>query len=120
MASVTFDKSKAFAVRIVKLYKWLKESHQEFVLSKQLLRAGTSIGANLAEARGGITKADFVNKLHIALKECKETVYWLELLHATDYLTAEQYESINADAVELEKLLTASLKTLKNQQQPKS
>lgn len=115
MASVTYDKSKAFAVRIVRLYKWLTEEKKEYVLSKQLLRSGTSIGANLAEAQGGISKADFIMKVHISLKECKESLYWIELLYQTDFLNAKQYDSLIEDITELEKLLTSTLKTSKKQ-----
>ena len=81
------NKSKRFAVRVVKLYKYLCEEKKEFVLSKQLLRSGTSIGANIAESECAISKKDFLSKIYIALKECSETMYWLDLLHDTQYLT---------------------------------
>lgn len=110
--SITLIKSKAFAVRIVRLYKHLCEKKHEFVLSKQLLRSGTSIGANLAEAVNGISEKDFLAKLYISRKECAETHYWLELLHETDYLTDKEFESLESDCTELLKLLTASAKTL--------
>lgn len=110
--SVTLDKSKNFAIRIVRLYQYLCTEKKEFVLSKQLLRSGTSIGANLAEAIYGISDKDFLSKMYISLKECAETKYWLELLFKTDYLTEQQYRSINEDCTELIKLLTSSAKTM--------
>ena len=110
--SVTLDKSKNFAIRIVRLYQYLCTEKKEFVLSKQLLRSGTSIGANLAEAIYGISDKDFLSKMYISLKECAETKYWLELLFKTDYLTEQQYPSINEDCTELSKLLTSSAKTM--------
>lgn len=110
--SVTLDKSKNFAIRIVRLYRYLCTEKKEFVLSKQLLRSGTSIGANLAEAIYGISDKDFLSKMYISLKECAETKYWLELLFKTDYLTEQQYQSINEDCTELIKLLTSSAKTM--------
>ncbi len=106
-------KSFAFAVRIVKLYKFLKTEQNEFVLSKQVLRCGTSVGAMVREAEHSESTADFVHKLAIAQKEINETIYWLELLKETDFLSQEQFESINADAVELIKLLTSIIKTTK-------
>ena len=110
--SVTLDKSKNFAIRIVRLYQYLCTEKKEFVLSKQLLRSGTSIGANLAEAIYGISDKDFLSKMYISLTECAETKYWLELLFKTDYLTEQQYRSINEDCTELIKLLTSSAKTM--------
>lgn len=110
--SVTLDKSKNFAIRIVRLYQYLCTEKKEFVLSKQLLRSGTSIGANLAEAIYGISDKDFLSKMYISLKECAETKYWPELLFKTDYLTEQQYQSINEDCTELIKLLTSSAKTM--------
>jgi four helix bundle protein len=105
-------KSKAFAVRIVRLYRYLCDEKGEYVLSKQLLRSGTSIGANLAEAECAISRKDFISKVYIALKECVETKYWLELLHETDYLTEQEYQSINTDCEELRKMLSSTTKTL--------
>lgn len=96
-------KSFFFAVRIVKLSKHLNTAKKEFVLSKQLLRAGTSIGANIAEAEQAQSKADFVSKMNIALKEAVETNYWLRLLQATDYLSETEFTSIHSDCRELEK-----------------
>ena len=106
------EKSKTFAIRIVKLYKYLCDEKKEFVLSKQLLRAGTSIGANLAEAECAISRNDFLAKIYIALKETSETQYWLELLFQTDYLTNKQYQSMQADADELRKMLSSTTKTM--------
>ena len=111
--SITKEKSKKFAVRIVKLYRHLTEEKKEFVLSKQVLRSGTSIGANLAESECAITNNDFLSKIYIALKECNETLYWLELLKETDFLTDEQFKSIYDDCEELKKLLMSTIKTLK-------
>ena len=107
------DKCLDFAVRIVKLCKYLIQEHKEFVLSKQLLRAGTSIGANVAEAQRGQSKADFTAKMSIALKEANETDYWLKLLYRTDYLTENQYVSISRDINELLSLLMAICKSSK-------
>ena len=109
--SITFDKSKAFALRIIKLYNYLKVTHNEFVLSKQILRAGTSIGANIAEAEFAISTKDFLSKLYIALKEATETKYWLDLLNDAEYITKEQFDSINSDCEEIIKLLTSITKT---------
>lgn len=111
--SLVGDKSKAFAVRIVRLYQYLQQEKKEFVLSKQLLRSGTSIGANIAEAEYAISRNEFQAKLYISLKETAETLYWLDLLRRTDYLTQQQYDSLQADAEELRKLLSSSTKTIK-------
>ena len=107
------DKSKAFAVRIIKLYKYLCDEKKEFVLSKQILKSGTSIGANVKEASKGQSKADFIAKMSIALKEASETEYWLELLCETDYINKEHFESIYADNEEILKILTRIIKTAK-------
>ena len=106
-------KSKKFAIRIVNLYKYLCDVRKEFVLSKQLLRSGTSIGANLAEAEYAISKKDFMAKLYIALKECSETKYWLELLYETEYLNKEQFDSIYNNCEEIRKMLSSATKTIK-------
>lgn len=106
------NKAMDFAIRIVKLCKWLREEKKAFVLSKQLIRSGTSIGANLAEAQAAISRADFTAKVYISAKECRETQYWLELLHRTALLDDKQYDSINNDAVELGKLLSSITKKL--------
>jgi TIGR02436 family protein len=108
------DKSKEFAIRIVNLYKYLREDKKEYVLSKQILRSGTSIGANLAEAEYAISKKDFLAKVYNALKESAETIYWLDLLFQTKYLTEIEYKSIYESALELLKMLTATTKTLSN------
>ena len=113
MDNIIEDKSFRFAIRIVNLYKYLCRTKKEFVLSKQLLRAGTSIGANVAESQQAQSRADFISKLSIALKETSETKYWLRLLKATDYLTDEESRSIYADCIELEKLLVTILKSTK-------
>lgn len=104
------EKSKAFAIRTVKLYKFLCEEKKEYVMSKQLLRSGTSIGANVKEAIRGQTPADFHFKMNIALKEASETEYWLEILSETDYLNHRQFEDIHYDVVELIKILTSIVK----------
>ena len=105
-------KSKKFAVRIIRLYQYLCSEKREFVLSKQLLRCGTSIGANLAESECAISKKDFLSKIYIALKECSETIYWLELLYETEYLSQTEYESIHSDCEELRKMLSSTTKTV--------
>ncbi len=107
------EKAMAFAIRIVNLYKWLCSDKKEFVLSKQLLRSGTSIGANIAESRSAISTADFISKLYIASKECWETQYWIELLYKTEYLNEKQYMSIKEDAEEIGKFLSSITKTMK-------
>ena len=109
--SIAKQKSMAFAKRMVKLYQYLTAEKQEFVMSKQLLRSGTSIGANIAEAVYGSSRRDFAAKL-IALKECAETLYWLELLHECEYITTPMYVSLHADCKELRKILSSSTKTL--------
>lgn len=111
--NVLKTKSFSFAVRVVDLYKYLQTEKKEFVLSKQLLRCGTSVGAMVREAEQGESKADFIHKLSIALKEINETLYWLELLNETAYLSQQQFESINTDATELIKLLISIIKTSK-------
>ena len=110
--SVAKQKSMAFAKRIVKLYQYLTVEKKEFIMSNQLLRCGTSIGANIAEAVYGSSRKDFTAKLYIALKECAETLYWLELLHECEYITTSMYTSLQADCEELRKILSSSTKTL--------
>lgn len=107
------DRSFQFAVRIVKLYKHLCSEQKEYTLSKQLLRSGTSIGANIAESQQAQSNADFISKLSIALKETTETKYWLRLMQATDYLTEKQAASMLTDCSELEALLVAILRRLR-------
>ncbi len=106
-------KSVDFALRIIKLYKYVTNSKNEYVLSKQLLRSGTSIGANISEAEYAQSKADYIAKMSISLKETNETVYWLELLYKSDYLNEAEYTSINENAVELLKMLTSIVKNSK-------
>ena len=107
------NKSFGFAIRIVKLYQFLCEEKREFILSKQVLRSGTSVGAMVREAEHAESKNDFKHKMSIAQKEINETIYWLELLKETDYLSKEQFFSLNADAVEIIKLITSIIKSTK-------
>ena len=107
--SLTRKKSKQFAVRIVGMYKYLQDK-KEYVLSKQVLRSGTAIGAIVAEGIYAQSRADFVNKMNQALKEAAETEYWLELLKDTDYISQEQYDSIHSDCEELIRILSATVK----------
>lgn len=107
------NKSFSFAVRIVKLNKHVVVNKNEYVLSKQLLRSGTGIGANIAEAEQAQSRPDFISKMNIALKEASETNYWLRLLYATDYLTETEFSSIINDCRELEMMLTSIIKTSK-------
>ncbi len=109
--SVAKQKSMAFAQRIVRLYQYLHNEHREYVLSKQVLRSGTSIGANITEAMYGSSRRDFAAKLQIAEKEAAETLYWLELLHSCDYIPDELYKSLWHDCNELISILAASLKS---------
>ena len=111
--NIVKNKSFGFAVRIVKLYQFLCEQKKEFVLSKQLLRSGTSVGAMVREAEHAESKSDFKHKMAIAQKEINETIYWLELLKETNYLTVEQFESISIDAIEIIKLITTIIKSTK-------
>lgn len=107
------QKSFHFAMRIVGLYRYLTETKKEFILSKQLMRSGTSIGANVAEAEQAQSRADFVAKLSIALKETAETNYWLRLLYATGYIQEAEFQSMYSSCVELGKMLTAIIKSSK-------
>lgn len=111
--NVVLDKSFQFSIRIVKLYKYLVKKHKEFVLSKQLLRSGTSIGANVNEAQAAQSKADFIAKMSIASKEARETQYWINLLIQTEYLNSKELyvETLQMESNELAKLLTAIVKT---------
>lgn len=111
--SIIAEKSKAFAVRIVNVYKYLCSEKKEYVLSKQLLKSGTSIGANVKESLRAQSKADFIAKNCIAIKEASETEYWIELLYETDYLSYEEFNSLNNDNLELIKMLTAIINTAK-------
>ena len=105
-------KSKKFSVRIINLYKYLCDKKNEYVLSKQILRSGTSIGANIAESECAISKKDFLSKIYIALKESAETLYWLDLLYETEYITDSQYESLYSDCEEIKKMLSSTTKTI--------
>lgn len=115
MDNVIENKSFQFAIRIVRLYKFLCEEKKEYILSRQLLSAGTSIGANVTESQQAQSKPDFVSKISIALKEASETKYWIKLLGATEYLSENQTKSILDDCVEIEKILVTILKSAKNQ-----
>ncbi|GAA3737835.1 four helix bundle protein [Flavobacterium ginsengisoli] len=117
--NIVRNKSFDFAIRIVKLYQYLNNTKKEFILAKQLLRSGTSIGAMIREAEHAESKSDFIHKFAIAQKEANETVYWLELLKATDYLNEKEFENIYNDAITILKLITSILKTSKNQSEAK-
>ena len=108
------NKSKALALRIIRMYNYLCDEKKEFVLSKQVLRSGTSIGANIREANRSQSKKEFVAKLNISLKEADETMYWLELLHESEYLDDNTFSSIYNDTEELVKLLVSIIKTTKS------
>ena len=109
--SILREKSMAFAKRIVRLYQYLNQQKQEYVMAKQLLRSGTSIGANIAEAIFGSSRKDFVAKLQISKKEAAETLYWLDLLYSCDYIPSDLYLSIHTDCRELLLMLTSAIKT---------
>lgn len=111
--SIIKEKSFQFAVRIIKLYKHLTETKKEFIISKQLLRSGTSVGANVREAHNAESEADFIHKLGIAQKECDETLYWLELLTETNFINEIEFNSLQGDAVELLKILKSIILTMK-------
>jgi len=113
--NIVFVKSKKFALRIIKLYKYLCDEKKEFILSKQLLRCGTSIGANIAEAIHSMSKREFIAKMNISLKESAETEYWLELLKDSEYITEKEYNSLNSHCVELKSLLIAIIKSSNKQ-----
>ena len=111
--NIMLEKSEAFSGRIIKLYQYLTSQKKEFVLSKQVLRSGTSIGANVAESRNAQSTQDYLSKQNIALKEADETSYWLKNLHEGGYLNEKEFESIHVDCLELIKMLVSSVKTLK-------
>ena len=113
MGNIVEQKSFSFAIRIVNVYKHLCAEKKEFVLSKQVLRSGTSIGANIAEAQQAQSRADFLSKLNIALKEATETKYWLRLLAETEYLSKQESESLLKDCIEIEKILSSIVKAMK-------
>jgi four helix bundle protein len=112
--SIAKQKSMAFARRIVRLYQSLNEEHREYVMSKQVLRSGTSIGANITEAIYGSSRTDFMAKLQIAQKEAAETLYWLELLNSCDYIPNDLYGSLCKDCRELISILCATIKSIEN------
>ena len=114
MNSPIQTKSRSFAIRIINCYKFLTEQKHEQIMSKQLLRCGTSIGANITESRNAQSDADFISKLSVALKEADETAYWFELMKMTDYITEDEYDSVNKDLGELIAMLVTTLKTKKN------
>ena len=109
--NVILTKSKAFALRVIKLYKYLCGKRMEFVMSKQIMRSGTSIGANVREATRAQSTPDFISKMNIALKETEETCYWLELLHESEYLDERAFNSLYNDSMELLKILASIVKT---------
>jgi len=115
--NIVKSKSFDFALRIVKLYQFLVDDRKEYVLSKQLLRSGTSIGANIREAEQAESKADFIHKTSVSLKEANESEYWIELLYRADYIDENQFDSLNKDLIEILKLLTSIIKTSKNSEQ---
>ena len=120
MASPLLEKSKAFALEIIRLCNQVRSEKRERVLSDQLLRSGTSIGANVAEAQYGSSRKDFLAKLYIALRECAETLYWLELLHSCNYFSHQEYQSLYSDCEELRKLLSAITKSVRDGTIPNS
>ena len=111
-AQTARNKSRSFAIRIVNMARYLREEKNEFILSAKVLKSGTSIGANLAEAECAMTKKDFLSKTYIALKEASETMYWLDILHETSYITNEQYSSMSTECEEIKKMLSAATKTV--------
>ena len=112
--NVVLEKSKAFAIRTIRFVRYLQTEKKDFVLSNQILRSGTSIGANVRESKNAQSTADFINKLSIALKEADETAYWLELLFESDTIDKTMFNSLNDDTKELIALLTSIIKTTKN------
>ena len=110
---MVYDKALAFAIRIVNLYKFLSETEKEYILSKQILRSGTSIGANISESISAESTSDLIHKLAIAQKESDETLYWLMLLSKTGYLTAYQYTSMHQDGMEIKRMLVSIILTTK-------
>lgn len=118
--SILKSKSKSFALRIIKMYNYLCDEKKEYVMSKQVLRSGTSIGANIAEAFYAQSEADFIAKLYISRKEAGETIYWIELLKESSYLGCDETDSMIKDCDELLKILTSSIKTMKSKQSPRN
>jgi len=117
MSGVMQAKSFAFAVRVIRLYQYVKENKKEFVLGKQLLRSGTSIGAQVREAQNAQSSADFIHKLSIAQKECDETRYCPELMHESNYLTTTEFDSMHSEATELLKMIRSAILTTKQKKQ---
>ena len=115
--SIISAKTRSFAIKIIKFCRILSEEKREFIISNQLFRSGTSIGANVRESNNAQSKADFINKLSIALKEADETAYWLELLIESEIINKQQFEKLNKDLKEIIAILTASIKTLKSKKQ---
>ena len=111
---IVYDKSKKFALRIVRLYKYLCSDKHETVMSKQILRSGTSIGANIAEAECAVSNKDFLSKMYIAFKECAETLYWLELLCQSGYITESEFNSLFMDCNEIKRILSSITKTTRD------
>jgi len=111
--NTALEKSRKFAIRIYNLYKCLCENKKEFILARQLLRSGTSIGANLTEANYSVSRKELICKISISLKECAETKYWLDLLKDINLISETEYKSIITDCVEILKILISSVKTLK-------
>ncbi len=111
--SIIKEKSFTFSIRIIKLYKYLTETKKEYILSKQLLRSGTAVGALVREAQNGESTKDFIHKLAIAQKECDESIYWLELLKETEYINQNEFDSINLSAIELLKMIRSAIMTTK-------
>ncbi len=112
--NILYDKSYLFAIRVVKLSQFLVKEKKEYILSKQILRSGTSIGALVSESKYAQSRADFINKLMVALKEANETQYWINLLYDTDYITEQMHKSLYSDIDEIISLLVAITKTIKN------
>ena len=112
--NVIAEKSEEFAVRVINLSKYLIGEKKEYIISKQIFRSGTSIGANVSESRNAQSKDDFINKLNIALKEADETAYWLRILKRTEYISQDQFSSLNEDVQELISILVSIIKTTKN------
>ena len=108
--------SRAFAIRIVRLAQYLRDNYKEYALADQIIRSGTSICANVREAKEACSRPDFINKMNISLKEAGETLYWLDILHETDYLTDSQYQSLNDDCKDIYYMLTSICKTSRKQQ----
>lgn len=118
--NIFITKSFSFAVDVINTYKFLVETKREYVLSKQFLRSGTAVGALIREAQNAESKADFIHKLGIAQKECDETIYWLELLKETDYISEPTFEELKFKATELLKMTRSSILTIKQKQAQKS